>query len=491
MFDSFVSWGAPIVGMPEDMFRYLVAFFVEIPITLLCRYVPDNQKLKHFLFGFLGMIIAYFVYSTISFSVFISMIPVYFIMKYMPNRKGAYLSFAISVGYLIFLHVKRMVDNYMGYTLDFSGLQMVLTIKFTTFAFSVSNANDEEYKCSPYTEKHKIKKYPSLLEFFGYTFFFPAYFSGPSLEYNDYISFIDMSMFDDFGKRAIPPIPVKRTVTLIIEMFVLLGLFLLIGYFDLYTTLEYYILDHFELTGVFLRLTLVIIYVELAKVKYYFTWKFAELLSLFLGFGYTGMNKETGETEWNGFVNVNIYKMEISDSVRQIVANWNIQTEKWLRYYIHERVAQIPALKAYKNLITNMMSAFWHGFYPGYYIAFACLTLQQKFQYVLHTQLRPLLTEKYGEKSTAMKCYKIFNYLYTPYGMLYSFAAFVLLSFKNVWTLYKGTYFIPHIFAAVVYLVLSNFPIYKRKKVEKKEVKEEVNPEKNENVKTVEEKKQD
>lgn len=178
MFDSFVSWGAPLVGMPEDMFRYLIAFFAEIPITLLCRYVPDNQKLKHFLFGFLGMVIAYFVYSTISFSVFVSMIPVYFIMKYMPNRKGAYLSFAISVGYLIFLHIKRMVDNYLGYTLDFSGLQMILTIKFTTFAFSVSNAHDEEYKCSPYTENHKIKKYPTLLEFFGYTFFFPAYFSG-------------------------------------------------------------------------------------------------------------------------------------------------------------------------------------------------------------------------------------------------------------------------------------------------------------------------
>ena len=223
--------------------------------------------------------------------------------------------------------------------------------------------------------------------------------------------------------------------------------------FDLYAKLEYYILEHPELHGLFINLTLILVYVQLAKVKYYFVWKFAELLSLFLGFGYSGKNKETGETEWNGFINVNIYKMEISDSVKQIVANWNIQTEKWLRYYVHERVAQIPSLFKWKNLITNMMSAFWHGFYPGYYIAFAALTLQQKFQYVLHTQLRPLLTEKYGENSVALKLYKTFNYIYTPYAMLYSFAAFVLLSFSNVWRLYSSTYLL-HISLQLLFIFI-------------------------------------
>ena len=43
----------------------------------------------------------------------------------------------------------------------------------------------------------------------------------------------------------------------------------------------------------------------------------------------------------------------------------------WLKYYISERLAgngNRPSTKHY--LITFMTSAFWHGFYPFYYVAF-------------------------------------------------------------------------------------------------------------------------
>jgi len=52
--------------------------------------------------------------------------------------------------------------------------------------------------------------------------------------------------------------------------------------------------------------------------------------------------------------------------------NWHHCSSTWLRRYIYER--HIDPLKPKETnkamLITFMTSAFWHGFYPTYYLAF-------------------------------------------------------------------------------------------------------------------------
>ena len=505
MFNSFVTYGANLIGFQEDMFRYLISFFIEIPLCYFFRFLPNNPQLKHFLYGIVGIFIAYFVYSTISLSVFITMIPVYIIMKYIKNKKlGARICFALNISYLVFLHIKRMIDNYLGYDLDFSSLQMVLTIKFTTFAFSISNAYDEEYKTSEYTEKHKIKQFPSILEFFGYTFFFPAYFSGPALEFNDYMNFVTLKQFENYEKDKkeiekklnqnnnknenenenenenqnqnenknenkeikIPPIQLKVIISILLKLIIIISLYFIGSYLNLTTNIENLTLRNKEKTFWFEKIILIMIYVNFAKLKYYFCWKFAEFLSILLGFGYNGFYENSTEIKWDFFKNVDIYKMETADSICQIVSNWNIQTEKWLRYYVYERLSQNEKLRNWSSLMTNMVSAFWHGLYPGYYIAFFFMTLQQKFQKMLHIQVLPLLKEKYGESCWHIIVYHIFNYIYTPIAMLYCFAAFILLSFENVFALYGNTYFIPHIFGIGCYLYLKYFPVYKREKKE-------------------------
>ena len=157
MFDSFVTYGANLIGFQEDMFRYLISFFIEIPLCYFFRFLPNNPQLKHFLYGIVGIFIAYFVYSTISLSVFITMIPVYIIMKYIKNKKlGARICFALNISYLVFLHIKLMIDNYLGYDLDFSSLKMVLTIKFTTFSFSISTITRIKSKIANISESVKL-----------------------------------------------------------------------------------------------------------------------------------------------------------------------------------------------------------------------------------------------------------------------------------------------------------------------------------------------
>ncbi|KAL7713938.1 Membrane-bound O-acyltransferase (MBOAT) family protein [Entamoeba marina] len=460
MLDEFVTNLASQSGFSEDVLRFLLGFLFEIPVSIGLRYLPNNPSLKHAIYGIVGIFVSLFVYSGMTLNVLISMVPVYFIMKYMPNRIGAYISFGVCLSYLMYLHITRMVDNYLGYDLDFSSVQMVLVIKYSTFAFSVSNANDSEYQFSKYTKEHVISKYPTYLEFFGYTFFYPAFFSGPSLEFNDYMKFVTMEQFKEFDHK-LPKIDVSALLKVIGTIIVLVTFFILSGVLDIFNYCDYYLVRNPKECSCWYKLLLVLIYVDFVKVKYYFTWKFAELLSVLSGFGYSGQND--GKLLWNGFKNVDIWKMETSNTVRQIVSNWNIQTERWLRYYIYERLAQSKQLSAYKTLFTNMVSAVWHGLYPGYYIAFGSLTLHTKFQTALHKQVLPLLTEKFGDNSYPILAYKIFNYIYTPFAVMYCFISFVLLSFSATWDVYSNSYFIPHLFAGVVLTYLTLFPIYHKK----------------------------
>lgn len=56
--------------------------------------------------------------------------------------------------------------------------------------------------------------------------------------------------------------------------------------------------------------------------------------------------------------------LKTSTSMKTVFDNWNIQTQVWLRRIAYDR------LSTGKTLGVFVLSAFWHGFYPGYYMTF-------------------------------------------------------------------------------------------------------------------------
>ena len=52
-----------------------------------------------------------------------------------------------------------------------------------------------------------------------------------------------------------------------------------------------------------------------------------------------------------------------------MIDNWNIQTNVWLRRLVYDRVYKG------RTLCVFVLSAAWHGFYPGYYVAFLLFAL--------------------------------------------------------------------------------------------------------------------
>lgn len=76
----------------------------------------------------------------------------------------------------------------------------------------------------------------------------------------------------------------------------------------------------------------------------------------------------------------NPYVVETSIHLREKIANWNMSVELWLRRCVYGR---LPFKKSTAQMCTFMISAFWHGFYAGYYFSF--------FLWFLHVHLSGLI----------------------------------------------------------------------------------------------------
>lgn len=104
-------------------------------------------------------------------------------------------------------HIYRMYVSYLSGIFDFTGMQMVLTMKLTSFAYNyfdgtydrkrVFGEHSDPKAAKMYADRKRfaITSLPNPLEFYGYVYCFTCLLAGPAFEYSDYASAIDGSAF--------------------------------------------------------------------------------------------------------------------------------------------------------------------------------------------------------------------------------------------------------------------------------------------------------
>ena len=113
--------------------------------------------------------------------------------------------------------------------------------------------------------------------------------------------------------------------------------------------------------------------VKLVIQTYLVGWCLMECGPIAAGLSFNGYDKETGEAKHDRVQSVVIWKLETSYRIKDFLANWNISAHMWLKYYIFLRM--LPNDKkaggqAAAALTTFIVSAIWHGFYPGFFVFF-------------------------------------------------------------------------------------------------------------------------
>ncbi|KAL7713133.1 O-acyltransferase domain containing protein [Entamoeba marina] len=217
----------------------------------------------------------------------------------------------------------------------------------------------------------------------------------------------------------------------------------------------YYVLHEPGQHG-FLFLMMMVVYTsEIGRVKYVGTWYIADSMSIIGGFGYAGTNN--GEQTWNRFTNINFLIFESSDSIRKSVILWNKYVQNWLNQYVYLNMVG-TSLEPLKDIITNLISAFWHGFHAGYYLSFGGLTLHTQTSKLIFKKLTPYVKEKSGNDKTIMMIYNTILVIYTFFIVNYNFCPFFVMDFWASWAMLKQTYFSIHLLTLVIFIWLKFFP---------------------------------
>jgi len=110
---------------------------------------------------------------------------------------------------------------------------------------------------------------------------------------------------------------------------------------------------------------------QLKKFFYYTPFCFTTGAIIASGLGYNGKNKDTNQDKWDKIISVYIWELETSTSPLDMLRYWNHMVHLWLKYYIYGRLVEPGKRpKQWHNMATFVVSAFWHGFYPFYYLMF-------------------------------------------------------------------------------------------------------------------------
>jgi lysophospholipid acyltransferase len=366
-----------MTGTPTDQIVVVFCFIIALPLGWIHHYCISSALLRHLfsiVCGVAILLLQFELRGLIHFG--LTSIIVYMMLLVLPQRHVAFPVLSFLLVYLSSMHIYRMVTDYMGWRMDATSVQMLMTCKLSLLAYSYQDTATikEDPKRVPEEQKpFLINKLPNLLEYYSYILFYPSISVGPSFEYIEYHDFIHR-------KNAFRNIP--STFSRSFYIFGVALMFLaLTAVGQVYFPHSLCYTDQFGEKTFWDRVFYFNVAMIVAKFRYTTAWKFTECSMISSGLGYTE-NSKTGNV-WERAVSINWDKTEYAWTAKEMVENWNISVSIWLRRCIFNRILKAgkdpmkPSgmRKSIAQHASYMFSAFWHGFYPAYYLMFFCFSI--------------------------------------------------------------------------------------------------------------------
>jgi hypothetical protein len=463
--DKYVSSLAEATGFDVETLEYTLGLFLCYPLGLIMVSLPYG-KVKHLFSFLLGCFLLQFTIGSQWIHQLITSLITYVLFAVLSPKQSVRVVPAFLMIYMTLAHLHRQYINYLGYDMDFTGSQMVLTLKLYTLAYnlydghvlSTGGTDKASKKCSDVA----VTKLPGIIEYLGYTFCFATILVGPGYEYKIYEEACDGTLlYTPDGKpkgkipsQVLPTLKAFFSSLLCMGIFVVgNGMFPLLDPTDPQRATPVVITEQFLQNPWYYRYCYTWVALLFIRCKYYFAWKNAEGANCIWYAGFEGFNEKGEVKGWDNASNIDIIDFETAPNVKLLSAAWNKKTANWLSKYVYIRTGG-------SLLATYGLSAFWHGFYPGYYMFFLSV---------------PILTacERLGRKKLTSRFQPNSRSKWTLWGLVcmistsflvqYIIVPFQLLAFDWGVTVWKTQYFFGHILCVVFYAVVSQLPSPKKK----------------------------
>ncbi|KAI8643671.1 MBOAT, membrane-bound O-acyltransferase family-domain-containing protein [Parasitella parasitica] len=292
-------------------------------------------------------------------------------------------------------HIGRQFKGFEGDTkLDYSGALMIITIKLSSYGFNVLDGLPaNQSKLSSHTQKMRIATYPTVLEYYGWVFFFAGFLTGPTCEYMTYARFISSPVNEHSSNRP----ALKQLLKSLIFVVMLLYLAPTYNYFEA-------LKPAWRSRSFWYKIYFIQMSAFLTRCKYYFIWSLSEGACILSGFGFNGVD-DRQRPQWDKLSNVNVLDCEFAQSYKQLSENWNIGANHWLRHYVYLRFDSPGSTST--TLKTYIISSMWHGFHPGFYIFFMTASILQLIARQVRRIVRPFFLDKDQQPKLIKRVYDI------------------------------------------------------------------------------------
>ncbi|XP_026750436.1 lysophospholipid acyltransferase 6 [Galleria mellonella] len=445
------------IGLPIDLVNFLIAQIAALCLARLFRKPLKlaSPEFRHSVCLVIGLIMGYFCFGKQA--IHLSVLPMlsYTLLKTVPQHLMGNVILAVSMLYLSCLHLHRQIYHTADYTLDITGPLMVITQRVTSLAYSLQDSltkkeiNSNSTSCS--TEKSVVEKTPSPLEYFAYTLAFQTLMCGPVVFYSDYINFIEGTCVEGVGKdkSSTEPSPRRAVIYKVGGSVAAAVLYLTLAKKYPLTVLEELTDPTSEVSRSWSAVYLLwyaYLSTLVVRCKYYHAWLLSEAICNNSGMGFNGYDND-GTPKWDKMSNIDVFGFELAQNFRTAVASWNKNTNAWLRGVAYSRGGA-----AFRTARVYMLSAVWHGFYPGYYMTFFAGGIFTVAARNVRTVVRPMFLESRPKKIF----YDLLTFITTRVAMTYATVPFILLHLGPSLAFYGKLYYSLHFIALGAMLLPSS-----------------------------------
>ncbi|KAJ6456381.1 MBOAT, membrane-bound O-acyltransferase family-domain-containing protein [Mycena sanguinolenta] len=417
--------------------KLIICLLVAYPLGSLFIRIPSSQPVLKHVFNIAITMLFFFpvlhLYSAFA-QLLASVLATFYITKYYHAPAMPWVVFAVVMGHLTVNHIIRSTFRFSYETLDVRGPQMVLVMKLTTFAWNVHDGRRRAEDLDKWRRAKRVTQFPSLLEFLGYSFYFPGILVGPYLDFVDYMDLINETLLKKLAAKSKHGRNVPSGRKRVAYRKMLFGLAYL-GIFVVFAPTWNY---RIALSPWFVEqsmLTRVAVYQfcgVIERMKYYAVWTLTEGASILTGLGFTGMSP-SGETTWNGAANVDPLNVELAPNFNVLLDSWNMKTNVWLRECVYKRVTPKGKKPGFgSSMITFGTSAFWYGIVGGYYLTFVTGGFITTISLLARANIRPLVLPAPGASpSIAKHVYNMLGTLITILLLNFAASPFMLLDVND------------------------------------------------------------
>lgn len=341
-----------------DQIYFIVWLLISVISSYVYKILPRDRKfqyMKHLFSVVWAWIMSYSMFGKSSF--FIGLFPVILVWIIGKStiksdlKKKTYVVFGVwifTLSYLSLYHINRMRVYWLVPVIDSASSQMMITMKLTDFI-------TQRYI---YIKKNISREYPSFIEWLGFIYFIPSVLAGPILSFDEYKDYIDSFEHDDLHLHDNNKSISKQLQVLAVK-FMLFFFLTVFGIF--YMPIGYLTTSDFAERSFLSKIILFYLITTLVRFKFYATWTITEIS--YIVSGASSFHKFAGR-------NVDILSIEFPKNTYDVLNGWNKRTNDWLKNCVYNPLKNAGVNGTYCILVTNIVSAVWHGFYPGYYLTF-------------------------------------------------------------------------------------------------------------------------